>query len=373
MLEVVEEVPFEAVERVVLRLLAIFEIEGPTSANTFAFERFLLYWTSSGNCQRLAVVCSKLWLINWVKISLTHPSGGWDDSVNCVRKIYCGVSSQRKNARAMLTMHAFLDDSGSDWKSPPRQGEVAHYVLAGHLSAVPHWEVFADQWQHAIDGPPQLEYFKASEAQSLKFQFDGWNDEQRDGLILRLARIIEAATLLRIQVALPQNLYDQYIKGKIPERWDNPYFMCLLRVVEIVAFGAHRLARPGTTKIDFIFDEQQKLKKQAEAVFEFYKGTRIPFAEVIGKISHEDEVEFLPLQAADLEAWLTRRELAGYTDVYRDCFAPIRSLDPVRYVIGAEDLKHFMKRFWENLQIMNIPELAKRPKLHPFFDRMIVR
>jgi hypothetical protein len=42
-LDVVEEGPFMVVERMVLRLLAIVEIEGPASANTFAFERFLLY------------------------------------------------------------------------------------------------------------------------------------------------------------------------------------------------------------------------------------------------------------------------------------------------------------------------------------------
>ena len=62
--DVVEELAIELVECIVLWLLAVVEIEGPASAKPFAFDRFPLYWTSNGNCQRSAVVCSKLWLNN---------------------------------------------------------------------------------------------------------------------------------------------------------------------------------------------------------------------------------------------------------------------------------------------------------------------
>ena len=47
-------------EVVVLRLPAIREIDGPASTNGFAFDMVQRYWTSNGNCHRLAVICSKL-------------------------------------------------------------------------------------------------------------------------------------------------------------------------------------------------------------------------------------------------------------------------------------------------------------------------
>ncbi|HEY6345158.1 MAG TPA: DUF3800 domain-containing protein [Bryobacteraceae bacterium] len=275
----------------------------------------------------------------------------------------------------MITFRAYLDDSGSDWKSPPRQHESPHYVLGGYLSTIDKWEVFTNEWQVSIDGPPRIEYFKASEAQSLKDQFEGWSPQERDDLILKLGNLINTFSLLRVDVALQQSAYDRLIKGKILQRWDDPYFICLLAAVEIVANGTDRLALPGTTAIDFVFDKQQKLERQAKAVFDFFKGTRIPFSGVIGKISHEDEKDFLPLQAADLEAWITRRELSrdGDDEISRQCFEVIRSIDPVRYVITDNDLEHFVRRFWENMHIMKGYDLAKRPKLHPFFEKMIVR
>ena len=58
-LDVVED-PVEFIELIVLRLLAIREMDGPASAKTLVFDSIPLYWISNGNCQRLAVVCSKL-------------------------------------------------------------------------------------------------------------------------------------------------------------------------------------------------------------------------------------------------------------------------------------------------------------------------
>jgi hypothetical protein len=56
------EEAIEDVELIVLRLLAIREIDGPSSTKVFVFDSVQWYWTSNGNCQRLAFVCSKLWL-----------------------------------------------------------------------------------------------------------------------------------------------------------------------------------------------------------------------------------------------------------------------------------------------------------------------
>ena len=57
--DVVED-PVEFIELIVLRLLAIREMDGPASAKNFVFDTVPVYWSSNGNCQRLAVVCSKL-------------------------------------------------------------------------------------------------------------------------------------------------------------------------------------------------------------------------------------------------------------------------------------------------------------------------
>lgn len=105
---------------------------------------------------------------------------------------------------------------------------------------------------------------------------------------------------------------------------------------------------------------------------DFYRTSRLPYAHLIGKISHENDNDFLPLQAADLEAWLTRRTLSGLVDADRECFSPIRSLTPVSYTIKQADVEYFVAKIWSGMQTLVIPTVGTRKKLHPFFKKMIV-
>lgn len=59
---------------------------------------------------------------------------------------------------------AFVDDSGSGGDSP-------YFVLAGYAACESAWTTFLPHWQSVLDLPPKLEYFKMSEAESLKGQF----------------------------------------------------------------------------------------------------------------------------------------------------------------------------------------------------------
>jgi hypothetical protein len=54
---------------------------------------------------------------------------------------------------------AFVDDSGSG-------GDSAYYVLAGYVASKDEWGAFIEDWQSVLDLPPQMKYFKMSEAES---------------------------------------------------------------------------------------------------------------------------------------------------------------------------------------------------------------
>ena len=59
-------------------------------------------------------------------------------------------------------LRAFIDDSGS-W------GDFPWFVLAGYVGTVEAWDAFDESWRKSLlDGPPKLEYFKSSEAESLR-------------------------------------------------------------------------------------------------------------------------------------------------------------------------------------------------------------
>jgi uncharacterized protein DUF3800 len=75
-----------------------------------------------------------------------------------------------------VPVRAFTDDSGSG-------GDSRYFVLCGFMADLPTWEHFSDQWDAVLKAPPAIEYFKMSEAESLKGQFDknkGWSETTRN-------------------------------------------------------------------------------------------------------------------------------------------------------------------------------------------------
>jgi hypothetical protein len=67
---------------------------------------------------------------------------------------------------------AFVDDSGSG-------GDSLFSVLAGYSATEPTWAAFWRDWQDALDLDPKIAYFKMSEAESRKGQFEGFCSEGR--------------------------------------------------------------------------------------------------------------------------------------------------------------------------------------------------
>jgi hypothetical protein len=55
-------------------------------------------------------------------------------------------------------------------------GDSRCFVLAGYVSTVDKWDAFDALWIDALNTHPRIEYFKASEAESLKGQFAGFTE-----------------------------------------------------------------------------------------------------------------------------------------------------------------------------------------------------
>jgi hypothetical protein len=87
-------------------------------------------------------------------------------------------------------LKAFIDDSGSG-------GDSTWYVLAcacrlSSLGTVEGWDSFDSQWTTVLHADPYIEYFKASEAESLRpdGQCAGVNKKQRNPKIDAFIEVI---------------------------------------------------------------------------------------------------------------------------------------------------------------------------------------
>jgi hypothetical protein len=210
----------------------------------------------------------------------------------------CGLRHDLFSRYAVGVLKAFVDDSGS--------GDTKYFVMAGYLGPVSIWDSFDRQWCSVLADKPAIPYFHAVEAHSLRTDgvWHGICESDREAKIDRLIGVIQASNVQAVYVRLKQSDYNEIFKGKVPEKWDSPYYCLFCSFIGLCGFV---LADEFTSEgpIEFVFDNHEKYRKYGQ---EFYEGTRILIQEQTAPNIHfRNDEDFPPLQAADLLAWQVRR------------------------------------------------------------------
>jgi len=206
------------------------------------------------------------------------------------------------------------DDRGSG-------GDSRYFILAGFKASIPIWAAFADQWAAVLHENPPVEYFKMSEAESRRGQFDGFDPTERDKKVSDLISVIEQHELWAGCCAVDGAAYEEIVAGHMPPRYDSPYLFAFAKLLTICSgqeqyYGASCAseiwmppAKPSTyTTVDFVFDRQPGKETEARRLYDRLIEVE-PYTKMIGSLDYRNDKEFLPLQAADLAAWQHRRLL----------------------------------------------------------------
>lgn len=196
-------------------------------------------------------------------------------------------------------LKAFIDDSGSG-------GDSLWYVLAGYIGTVDGWDSFDGEWTGVLHQNPRIEYFKSSEAESLRpdGQWAGISKEQRDEKIDALIEVIGRCARRAVYTRMRQSVYDELVKGNIPLAWDRPYYFLLPSVIG-AAINIERIDGDSEL-VDFVFDSDQTHERGIELLLPFLFPMQSLYGSLVNVIRRDDK-KFLPLQAADLLAWQVRR------------------------------------------------------------------
>jgi hypothetical protein len=210
----------------------------------------------------------------------------------------CGLRRDLYSRYGVGVLKAFVDDSGSD--------DTKYFVMAGYVAPVSAWDGFDEQWCTVLDDNPTIPYFHAVEANSLREDgaWAGITEQERDSKIDRLINVIQSRDLQAVYVRLRQPDYNEVFKGKVPEKWDSPYYCLFSSFVSLCGFVlSEQFGSQGP--IEFVFDNHDKYKKHGQ---QFYDGTRFLIQEKTAPNIHfRNDQDFPPLQAADLLAWQARR------------------------------------------------------------------
>ncbi len=214
-------------------------------------------------------------------------------------RVYSGLTSDALKRWRFVAASIWIDDSGKH--GPPV------YVLGGYAANVLLWTDFADAWKEILNrpDPAPLAYLKAEEAFSLRKQFQGWSEKDRDERLLAFARLIERCELTGVEVVIRYEDFEELIKQNRGPFKAPPVFgvTCILTAL---LYAMSNFANPY--ELDFFFDKDSVKQGDLDRAYKvLHSGHQEVAIYMPNRPIMRDDKCWMPLQAADFYAWHVRR------------------------------------------------------------------
>jgi hypothetical protein len=184
-------------------------------------------------------------------------------------------------------LQAYFDDS-TDSKNA--------LIFAGYLSSAERWSRFSSEWSELLNLQPRMDAFKMrlmkGSMERAMFHY----------------RVVERHQLVGIGCAIPIAPLAKVVTemGLDPD-WANPYYLAWRAVITLSLEGSRMIGL--NEPIEFVFDEQSE-KNTVMKGWEYFYGNapRKIQKRINGSPRFKSDTEVVPLQAADLLAWWSRKQ-----------------------------------------------------------------
>lgn len=207
----------------------------------------------------------------------------------------------------MLTeLRAYMDESGTHGGS-----RVA--VVGGCVAFSKDWSLWNSQWQPILKNPGDnkkpLAYFHSREASHSRDEFYGWPKDEANEFALKLIPVMNKHRIHNVAAAIDMDAFNEIITGETREKLEDPYyFAMLLCVYDIADWIRHHV--PRKTRVAYIFEQNTKFEKRAHEIFNNILRKRDGARRYkMGALSFDDRINSPMLQAADIVAYETHREM----------------------------------------------------------------
>jgi hypothetical protein len=207
-----------------------------------------------------------------------------------------GVPAWRREARKLLMLQAFMDESQDD----------EYFVMADYISSVPKWAAFSDEWDkllnHGMKDYPRLEEFHMNEM---------FGTPERMEMVPWFYKVIESHVECALSfVVNVKELREEFDKFpwpdwlEQPEILKNPYLLGFKSMFEMLRFFKADLGI--TEKVDFFFDKRLGDEEQCKQGWKIMSEDSV-YRDLCGEDPwFRDSKLTLPIQAADFFAYWVR-------------------------------------------------------------------
>ncbi len=200
-------------------------------------------------------------------------------------------------------IQAYVDESGGKGQGPV-------FVFSALIAEAEQWADFSDRWSAALEMSPKIAYFKMSEAFVCGGQFYKFSDEERNAKLLSLCRILNDSRLTEFSFLSDLAVFQQGWGSLEVKPFADPYFFPFHATIGAVGYEA--LARNTTERCEIFFDQNVIFGPRAKAwypvIWQIAEDILRPVLPI--EPLFRDDKEVLPLQGADLTAWIHRRNYA---------------------------------------------------------------
>lgn len=250
-----------------------------------------------------------------------------------------GLPEQKRKRRLLAMIQAFADESGGKG-----QGEI--FVFSALISDAELWARFADHWQACLDEEPKIKYFKMDEAAGLNGQFRLFNKHQRDAKLKKLCRIICQCHPVEFCFAFDLKDFAEYWSPKVDRPLSEPYFLPFQMTVVGVAYQLLDMDLVSEP-FEMFFDENAIFGPRAKAWYPIIRESQVEQVKRIMPVEplFRSDLDALPLQGADLTAWMQRNHNErglGEFDWLKEELRPM-AFSPLSVIIGKEWIERITK------------------------------
>jgi hypothetical protein len=215
-----------------------------------------------------------------------------------------GLPEGKRRRRPLVILQAFVDESGT-------RNQDACFVMAGFISSAEEWAAFSDEWQACLDATPAIPYFKMRHAAgNPSGVFRNWRRDDVRKKVTGLVGILKRHARTAIHCTMPIALFDEIIGVEMAGFLKSPYSHTFYAMLAGIAWEA---IDQKAERLELIFDEQDKYAQFIKNAYPLLKSKFDP--ELVAILPFEpmfrSDLDFLPIQAADMIAWLFRNAWNG--------------------------------------------------------------
>jgi len=212
-------------------------------------------------------------------------------------------------------MQAYVDESGG-------KGEGNWLTLVGLVAKAEDWEAFSDRWRALLKIPPAVGAWHMKDAAHFEGEFRGWSSAMRDERLCFLANIVNDYRITALHCSADLSAYAEFMaplsKTRPPRKSKaarvgkvirEPYWLCFHSMIMAVCYEL--VDQEVKERFEIIFDENSILGPRVKAWYPAMRSWMEPHEQAITPIEpiFRDDKEFVPLQCADVLAWILHRQL----------------------------------------------------------------